>query len=233
MPVAGAIGAVASIGGSILGADAAKKGAKAQARAAGEATAEQRRQFDLINQQNAPYRQAGEQALNQLMGLYGLSGQPADYSGFENSPDYQFAQQQGEQSLLRNRAALGGLQGGQTGAALQQFGQGLASQQLGNYRNSLMGILGSGQQAAQFTGQAGFNTGQSIGQNMIGAGNAQAAGRLAGANALIGGIGGLGQAAQDWFQNRTPAVKSAPGWYQGNTPADLAKINPRTLGPIQ
>jgi hypothetical protein len=232
MPVGAVVGGIASIGSSILGADAAKKGAKAQARAADAATAEQRRQFDLINQQNAPYREAGTAALNQLMGLYGLNGQPADYSAFENSPDYQFALQQGQQATERSAAARGLLGSGNTLAAAQQYGQGLASQQLGNYRNSLMGLIGTGQGATQFTGQAAFNTGQSVGNNMIQAGNARASGALAGANALMGGLGGLGQAAQDYFANRATGPKMAPGWYQGNTPADLGKINPRTLGPL-
>jgi hypothetical protein len=225
MPAA-AIGAVASIGSGLLGASAAKKGAKAQARASEAATLEQQRQFDLANQQNAPYRQAGEAALNQLMGLYGLNGQEADYSGFESSPDYQFALQQGEQSLLRNRAALGGLQGGQTGAALQQYGQGLASQQLGNYRNSLMGLVGSGQQSAQFTGNAAMQTGQAVGQNLMNAGNARAAGTLSAGNALLGGLGGLGQAAQDYFGSRPPTA-GAPGGFShmGQQPA-AGFVNP-------
>ncbi len=220
--MSGVASAVAGAGlvGTAVAANSAKKAGKQQANSANAATAEQQRQFDLINEQNAPYRQAGSQALNQLMGLYGLNGaeggapgQP-DYSAFMNSPDYQFAQQQGEQSLLRNRAALGGLQGGQTGAALQQYGQGLASQQLGNYRNSLMGLVGAGQQATQFTGQAGFNTGQGISQNLQNAGNAQAAGTLTAGNAMVGGIGSLGQAAQNYFQGRkvAPPGVGADAW---------------------
>lgn len=228
MPVA-AIGAVASIGSGLIGANSAKKGAKAQARAAEASSAEQQRQFDIANEQNAPYRQAGTAALNQLIGLYGLNqeqgGQP-DYSAFENSPDYQFAKQQGEQALLRNRAALGGLQGGQTGAALQQYGQGLASQQLGNYRNSLMGLIGAGQQSAQFTGNAAMQTGQIVGQNMQNAGNARAAGQLAGGNALIGGLQGLGTAAQDYFQGRSgPKIDPGPGFsHIGTTGTQLPNL---------
>jgi hypothetical protein len=231
--VASAIGAVASVGSAAIGASAAKKAGKKQAAAADAASAQQQQQLDLINQQNAPYREAGTAALNQLMGLYGLNGQEADYSAFENSPDYQFAQQQGEQSLLRNRAALGGLQGGQTGAALQQYGQGLASQQLGNYRNSLMGLVNTGQGANQLTAQAGLNTGQAIGQNMQNAGNASAAGTLASSNALIGGLGGLANAAGDYFQSRSAPKMGTTGGGGIFAPNAASQYFPNPFAPRQ
>lgn len=214
MPIA-AIGAVASIGSAALGASAAKKGAKSQARAAEAAAAEQQRQFDLIQQNQAPFREAGVKALNQLMGLYGLNQGAqegtgrADYSAFLNSPDYQFALQQGQQAVDRSAAARGLLNSGNTLAAAQQYGQGLASQQLGNYRNSLMGLIGGGQEATGQLAQAGLQTGANVGNALMAGGNARASGALGSANALIGGLGGLGQAAQDYFSSRNPV--SQPG----------------------
>lgn len=58
-------------------ADAALKAAKLQYQAAQEAMKQQREMFDILNQQQAPYRQAGYTSLNALNALMGL---PPAYS---------------------------------------------------------------------------------------------------------------------------------------------------------
>jgi hypothetical protein len=61
-----------AIGGSaLLGASAAKSAANTQANAANQAAQIQREQFNLINEQQAPYRGYGYTALNQIGGLLG------------------------------------------------------------------------------------------------------------------------------------------------------------------
>lgn len=73
------VGAVApSIIGGIMGDDAADT----QAAAGAASIAEQRRQFDLAREDQAPYRKAGGQAVNRLSQMLGLGGtmNPA-YSG--------------------------------------------------------------------------------------------------------------------------------------------------------
>ena len=97
--------------------------------------------------------------------------------GFLNSPQYQFLQKQGQQTLDRSAAARGmGYSGAQMKAA-QQYGQDLASQQydteynraakeyfnkydqargqFGDYYNRLAGIAQGGQQTAQSLGGMG------------------------------------------------------------------------------
>lgn len=73
-----AVGAGASIYGSNQAAKAAGKGAEAS-------IGESRRQFDLVRQDTAPYRQAGVGALDKLARLYGLgsvgSGAPQRQAG--------------------------------------------------------------------------------------------------------------------------------------------------------
>lgn len=57
-----------------------------------------------------------------------------------------------------------------------------------NIYNRLIGITGLGQSAAAGTGTLGQQTGANIGSNIIGAGNAQAAGTVGSSNAITGGI---------------------------------------------
>jgi len=66
----GAAGAVASANASNRG---QQQAATASQTAADQATAEQRRQYDLSRADNAPWLQTGQSALSQLAGLYGLN----------------------------------------------------------------------------------------------------------------------------------------------------------------
>lgn len=195
-----------SLAGGLLGSRSAKKAAREQAQAQMAAIAEQQRQFDLVRADQAPYREAGAAALNQLMRAYGLGGEAPDFSEFLDSPEYEFTRQQGEQAVLRNASALGRVASGNTLAELTRFGQGLASTQFGNYVNRLAVLAGLGQSATNFTGQAALATGQGIADSLVGAGNARASGIVGSGNALadaLGTVGGtLGKIADTWWQNR-------------------------------
>jgi len=89
--------AAASIGGSVASGLLAKAGAGKQARAAERAAevgvAEQRRQFDITQQNFAPWLGAGTAAVQRLQFLLGLSGQPTaqpavgGFRGGFDSPD--------------------------------------------------------------------------------------------------------------------------------------------------
>jgi hypothetical protein len=73
--------AAAIIGGSVIGGATSLIGANKAAGAAKDASAatvaEQRRQFDLVRGDTAPYRQVGTGALSKLSQLYGLGGPSA------------------------------------------------------------------------------------------------------------------------------------------------------------
>jgi hypothetical protein len=81
--------ALAIGGAALLGASASRSAAKTQAAAADRATELQRQQFNLINEQQAPYRGFGYTALNEIGGLldartpmYDAQGKPVlDASG--------------------------------------------------------------------------------------------------------------------------------------------------------
>ncbi len=221
-------------------ASGAKNAARMQGRAADAATAEQARQFDLSMAMTAPRRQVENQALNQLAQLYGLggaAGQPTgpidpntgqpigvggggapDYSAFYNSPDYQFALQQGEQSAMRGASAMGNLRSGNTLAALTQYGSGLATQNFGNYINRLEGLAGMG--ADQAAANMRMQQGQLQGQNYLNAANARASGVVGAANAQanfgnqLAQLGGYG--LQQWGSapKSNPLVRGANTTYQ-------------------
>ncbi len=82
-----------------------------------------------------PYQQQGGQA-NQLQaalsGALGPEAQQQAYAQYNQSPGTQFLQKQGEQAVLRNASAAGGLGGGNTLRALQEYGTGLAQQDFAN-----------------------------------------------------------------------------------------------------
>jgi hypothetical protein len=73
--------ALAIAGAGLLGASASRSAAKTQAAAADRATELQRQQFNLINEQQAPYRGYGYTALNEIGGLLGAQTPMYDAQG--------------------------------------------------------------------------------------------------------------------------------------------------------
>lgn len=174
---------------------AAKKAGRAQASAAQQTLDQQQALYNNSVDQATPYLEAGN---NALTGLNALAA--GDYSGFQNAPDYQFALQQGIQGVDRSAAARGALYSGGQQADLQQYAQGLASQQLGNYRNNLMGLAQMGQGQSQYLGQLGQNYGNQF---------ANAMGLKGQANAQVASAGPMTQAG---YGN---ALASAASTYMG------------------
>jgi hypothetical protein len=79
----------AVLGGALLSSNAAQGAASTQAGAAGHAADVQKEMFDIINSQQAPYRQAGVQALNQLQNFTGNRvSQPATASTAATDPTF-------------------------------------------------------------------------------------------------------------------------------------------------
>jgi hypothetical protein len=137
-------------------------------------------------------------------GSSGAAAQP-DYSAFFNSPDYQFALQGGQQAQDRTAAANGTLFSGAHTADAIAFGQGLASQQFGNYYNRLAGLAGVGQTAANQLGAYGQNYANSIGQ--LNANNAanqtQSIYNRANANSnMVNSLAGIGGQLAGYYMNR-------------------------------
>ena len=190
MPI-GALAGIGSLGSGLLGFFGAQSAANAQANAAAQALAFQKYVFG-VNQGNLnPFIQTGQNATNSLANLYGLgsSGTP-NYSAFLNSPDYQWAFSQGQNATQNLLSAKGNLLSGGGLTALTNWGQGLASQQFGNYFNRLLSLSQLGENAGASLAGNNANMANTIGNTQMGIGQAQASGIVGGTNALTGAIGG-------------------------------------------
>lgn len=213
MPWGFAAAAIGTVAGAVISSNAAGDAANTEAQAANNATNTQLQMFDQTQANEAPYLQAGNNALVALQQGVGVGpgtngtgvgslNAPFTTAQFQNSPGYQFQMQQGENAVLNNRSALGGVDSGNTLKALTQFGQGTANQDYWNAYNAytanqnqrfgqLQTLAGSGQNAAGNLGALGTQVGASVGNNIIGAGNASAAGTVATGNTISNGINNL------------------------------------------
>lgn len=213
--------AAAAVGGALISSNASSSAAKKQAKSADAATQVQKDMYDQTRNDLSGYRDAGNTALNQLMGGMGEGGRFIEtYSGQDiyNDPSYKFRLNEGLNSVQSGAAAQGGLLSGATQKALANYGQEFASQEYGNaynrfnadqtnQYNRLANLVGVGQNAAAQTGNAGLQTGQAIANNTMGAGNALAAGSVAGANAWANAGQQLGTMGAAYMQNRNAGVK--------------------------
>ena len=177
--------ALVAVGSNIISgsmqADAAADAAGIQAGAAQAGIDEQRRQFDAIRQLLAPYVNAGTGALGQQQAIVGLGGPEAERAALEriqNSPSFLAAIQQGENAMLQNASATGGLRGGNLQGAMAQFRPALLSQAINDQYGKFAGLTSLGQNAAAGVGNAGMQTGANV-ANLLGQqGQAQAGGAL-------------------------------------------------------
>ena len=107
MPFAFIIPAAATLISGAMQSSASKSAASAQANAANNAAALQQQQFNTINQQQAPYRQSGYSALNQIGSMLGgtqpMYDQSGNYIGDQQGSGY-LTQQFGPDQLKSNLA---------------------------------------------------------------------------------------------------------------------------------
>jgi hypothetical protein len=203
--VATAIG-VAGVGSAVIGSKAAKKAAKTQAKSADAGIAEQRRQFDALQQQQQPWIQAGTAALNRLQ----------DPAAFTASPDYGFRRDEGTKNITNSFAARGGALSGNALKALTEFNSNLASGEYGNWWNRQAGLAGVGQAATNAVGSAGMNMANNV-SNILGQqGDARASGIIGSANAIQGGIGDIASIYGYYKAGGFGGPKGTPPIWSGN-----------------
>lgn len=188
----------AIVGSSVIGAGAASSAADTQAGATREATAAQERMFQKQIELQEPFRQVGVNALPELVAA--SKYQPFTMAKFQADPGYAFRLQEGMKALERSAAARGGLLSGATLKGVQEYGQGLASQEFTNafnrYQaeraarlNPLQSLAGMSQTSANTLTSAAGQLGQNIGSNIMAGGAARASGYVGAANALTGSLG--------------------------------------------
>jgi len=196
---AGISGAAWLMGGSaLLGASASRSAAKAQAGAADRAADLQAEQYYQTREDQAPWREAGVNALarqRQLMGLgedqgtggFGRYAQDFGMQDYQEDPGYRFRLSEGMKALGNQASARGGMISGQTMKGMQDYAQGSASQEFNNafnrYQtnrsnqlNPLQSLSGGGQTATSLMGAAGQNYANQAGEAYMGKGNAMASG---------------------------------------------------------
>ena len=204
--------ATAVVGAAVVGGvmsskaqkSAANTAAGAQIDASEKSVEEQRRQFDAVQKLLKPYADAGLSGLTgqqNLLGINGTAAQQAAINNINNSSEMQTYLQQGENAILQNASATGGLRGGNTQAALAQFRPQLLNQLINQRYQNLAGMTALGQNAAAGTGNAGMQTASNISNLYQQTGAAQAGAALAqgqasanmwnGVSSTIGTLGGM------------------------------------------
>lgn len=127
---------------------------------------------------------------------------PEDFRN-QMDPGYEWRLKQGEEATKRMQNQIGGLFGGNAFAGLQDYTQGLASTeydkafnryqtQRGNIYNTLASIAGLGQTSQKQANELASNYVNAQTGLTTGIGAAQAAGQVGMANAISGGLQGLG-----------------------------------------
>lgn len=162
--------AIGSIAGGITGAKQQAKGveraANIQATAADRAIAEQVSARGEARGLQQPFVDAGTASIAQQMSLLGLNGtvgQQTAINALLSSPQYTTGVQQGEEAILANASATGGLRGGNTQNSLSRFRADLLNTTIQNQMQNLSGLTSLGQNAAAGVGNTGMASASAIG----------------------------------------------------------------------
>lgn len=212
-----------------ISSDAATRAAQISATSADAATAERRRQFDIAQGLLKPWIDNGMAAMGGQKDLAGLNGgdpQAAAIAAIKGGPEFGATKSVGENAILSNASATGGLRGGNVNAALGQYDENLLSTLIDKQYARLTGISGQGQNAAAGVGTQAIATGAGIAGDLTGAGTVGAnatigAGTASGAAtnaAAAAGAGGILGAARANSNLINTAVNAA-GVYAGAQPA--------------
>ena len=219
--VAGGLGAAGAIGGSLISSNAAGNAENTQATEAANSLAEQQREFNIEQQNEQPWLQAGEGALSQLSsglapggslvqpytGTYnpGTFTPPSPFTAptgltEQNDPGFQARLALGQQALEATDAAQG-ITGGGSEKAAEQYGQTFATNDYQNvYNNALnayntnYGTSLNSYLANAQTGLSAFNTNYGVFENNQ-ANQFNRLASLAGAGQTA--VAGLNQAGQN------------------------------------
>jgi len=155
----------------VTGVTAAEGAAKAQREGLDKAQTSQEKMFQQSLDTQKPWLEAGGRGLSQLeagINSGAFDTQAGEYQGpaafqdmtfdFEADPGYQFRFSEGNKAIEASAAARGGLFSGKTGTDLQDYSQGLASQEYGAAYNRFADQRDYGRQ--NFQDDRNFSYGQ-------------------------------------------------------------------------
>lgn len=192
-----AVTSAVGIGGSLLKGGGASKAARLQADAAMAGVDETRAAREELRKLLEPYVAAGTPALQAQMDAVGLGGRAAQeryVSEQEQNPIFQAFTRQGEEAILQNASATGGLRGGNVQGALAEFRPALLNKFLEQQYERLGGLTTLGQKSAASVGAAGMEAADNIAKLLGEAGAARAGGAAAKGQMfgdILGSVGGL------------------------------------------
>jgi len=161
----GIASAVVSVFAANQQAQAAQAASEAQQQAAQAGLSIQQQQLDQQNQRYenmqkllAPYVQAGTGALSGQQDLSGLNGPEAQQKAvdaLQNSPQFEALAKQGENGILQNASATGGLRGGNVQGALANFRPAMLNDLINQRYSQYAGLSSLGQNSAAGIGNLG------------------------------------------------------------------------------
>lgn len=155
------------VGGVALGGQTyfANRAARAQQKDARTARAMYQENLNSALGRLEDYEAVGREALSPLSGLIlgkQFNPETGDFDVisdeqrmdlFQKSPGYQFRLDQGKKALERSQASRGNLLSGGALKELEQYSQGIASDEYGSYLNQLSSLFGAGQTASMNAAQ--------------------------------------------------------------------------------
>ena len=219
--------------------------------------AEARSQFNAVRQVLAPFITAGNNALGplqqyqdtglqamqgqrDLIGLNGGGSQNSAIQSLSNSPEMAAYLQQGENAMLQNASATGGLRGGNTQAAMAQFRPqllaGLISQQydrLGGLAsvgaNTSSMLYQTGQTAAAGQANAGMQVAGQVGSALAGYSQGVGNAFAQAGSAQQSNLANMGSAYNQFYSNQG-SISSGLALAQGQASADRSNAYASALG---
>ena len=219
MGIEAALGGAAVLGylGAERQASAATSAAGQQYQASLEGIRQQREMFDILNKQQAPYREAGYGSLSKIQEMLPYFTKQPTAADLQAMPGYQFALNQGLGAVGQGANVLS--PGSNVDMARQKFAsdytltQALPAYQAmqTNIFNRLASIAGIGQTAQQQTQALGTGTAANIANLGIGGASALGAGQIGAANAMAGGLQSIGNAGMMYALTR-PQMQTPSGY---------------------
>ena len=153
------------------------------------------------------------------------------FTGFRESPGFQFRLGEGIKALDRSAAARGRLLSGAQIKAVQRFGEGLASQEFENFANRLADLAGIGQGVTTQGVTLANSQSNSIGTSLREAGVARASGFTGAATAIAGGLSGLATQAREGVFAGAGGVQQSASNFASNPVAGQA-LNDLGIAPL-
>lgn len=207
-----AITAGAVLGSAVIQSQAAGDASDAQVGAARESRAARTAAFADTQRLLQPWITTGVDAnagQRDLIGLGGKDAQQAAIDGLKNGAEFGSMKTVGENAILSNASATGGLRGGNVQAGLAQYDQSLLATLINQQYTRLGGLSKDGLTAGGQVAGIGTNVANANSDDINGAGAATAGGILAQGKAATGLINGAVNAAGVFMGGR-PTVASAP-----------------------